>query len=68
MHSFTLRNAHFFVGLFVLTMMMTLILEQFWGKLIGIFAGMSICLYLAAEKWIKGFVESISNRVLQKDL
>ena len=61
MHSFTLRNAHFFVGLFVLTMVMTLILEQFWGKLIGIFVGMILYFYLAAKKWIKGFVESVTE-------
>ena len=61
MNSFTLKNAHFFVGLFVLTMGMTLILEQFWGKLIGIFVGMSLYFYLAAKKWIKCVVESVTG-------
>ena len=56
-----MKNAHFFVGLFVLTMGMTLILEQFWGKLIGIFVGMSLYFYLAAKKWIKCVVESVTE-------
>ena len=56
-----MKNAHFFIGLFVLTMGMTLILEQFWGKLIGICLGISLYLYLVAKKWIKCVVESVTG-------
>ena len=61
MNSFTMRNSHFFVGLFIMTMCFTLIFENYWCKLIGVFMGICFLLYLEAGKWIKRIVKTVTG-------
>ena len=61
LNSFTMRNSHFFVGLFIMTMFFTLICENHWCKIIGVCMGISFLLYLEASKWIKRMIKIITG-------
>ena len=59
MNSLKMNNSHFVVGLFIVTMILTLMFENYLCKVIGVFLGVSFMIYCEAAKWLKRMIKTI---------
>ena len=59
MNSFTMKNSDLFVGLFIVTMIFTLMFENYWCTVIGVCPGISFMIYCEATKWLKQMIKTI---------
>ena len=58
MNSFTMKNSHLCVGLFIVTMIFTLMFENYWCTVIGVCLGISFMIYCEATKWLKQMIKT----------